>query len=292
MNSYFQTDSYLSHIPQVKRYTHVLTFLAEYFNYRKNEDSSFTYELWSNELGFKSTAIMYLISKGKRPLTLSSTSKIAHALNLSESEKKHFLLLVHCHQAKSVEIKSALYDKVLESIQFREQNLESQNYKRFLMSTTMPLVRMVLAYDDIKGTENEVFEILDISKDQLKKDLIDLEKMKLIAKIQLEGSNEVIWKSNNQALRFNEKTGDDIMELFHIKTLNETADRVKHRDLFKKLRSLIIAIDPDDHQILEDEVDQFIVKLKNKFAYKILDGKQLIKFNCQAYQVSKTKKPR
>jgi hypothetical protein len=211
---------------------------------------------------------------------------------LTELEKKHFLLLAHCHQAKSVEIKSALYDKILESVEFKEQHLESQNYKKFLMSRTMPLVRMVLAYDDITGTENEVLEILDISKDQLKKDLSELQKMNLISKIQLERSNETIWKSNAQALRFNEKTSDDIMELFHAKTMEETADVVKQRDLFKKMRSLILAINPDDHQILEDEIDQFIVKLKNKFAYKNLDNKQLIKFNCQAYQASQTKKPR
>jgi hypothetical protein len=135
-------------------------------------------------------------------------------------------------------------------------------------------------------------DILDINKEQLKKDLIELEKMNLINKIQLEGSNETIWKSNTQALRFNEETGADIMELFHIKTLSEATSAAKQRDVFKKLRSLILAINPDDHQILEDEVDQFIVKLKNKFAYKELNHKQLIKFNCQAYQVSKTKKPR
>lgn len=157
---------------------------------------------------------------------------------------------------------------------------------------TMPLVRMVLAYEDIKGTENEVLDILDISKEQLKKDLIDLKSMNLISQIQLESSNETIWKSNSQALRFNEETGADIMELFHIKTLVETTSIVKRRDVFKKLRSLILAINPDDHQILEDEVDQFIVKLKNKFAYKELQNKQLIKFNCQTYQVSETKKPR
>lgn len=285
-------DHYASEIPQVKKHTHLLTFLSEYFSYRKKQDSSFTYELWSKELGFKSTAIMYLICKGKRSLTINSTNKIANYLKLSLNEKKHFLLLAHCHQAKSVEIKSALFDKILESTEFKEHHLQSQNYKNFIMSTSMPLVRMVLAYDDIKGTENEVLDILDISREQLKKDLVELEKMNLISKIQLEGSNETIWKSNSQALRFNEETGPDIMELFHIKTLAETTSVVTQRDAFKKLRSLILAINPDDHQILEDEVDQFIVKLKNKFAYKMLDGKQLIKFNCQAYQVSKTKKPR
>jgi len=292
MSNTFQTESYLHEIPQVRKYTHLLTFLTEYFNYRKKQDESFTYEFWSKELGFNSTAIMYLICKGKRPLTINSSSKIASHMKLSNKEKTHFLLLAHCHQAKSVEIKSALFDKILESVEFKENYLQSQNYKKFIMSSTMPLIRMTLAYDDIKGTEHEVLDILDVSKEQLKKDLIELEKMNLINKIQLEGSNETIWKANSQALRFNEETGADIMELFHIKTLAETTSVVKQRDVFKKLRSLILAINPDDHQMLEDEVDQFIVKLKNKFAYKELNHKQLIKFNCQTYQVSKTKKPR
>ncbi len=235
---------------------------------------------------------MYLICKGKRPLTTKSVLKIVDHLKLSESNRKHLLLLAHSHQVKSPEIKSLLLDKIFESADFNELSLESQNYKKFILSSTMPLVRMVLAYDDVKGSESEVLDILDMNKAQLKKDLTDLEKMGLVRKVQLETSHETVWKSTSQALRFPEETGPEIMELFHTKIMCETTEIIKQRDIFKKLRSLILAIDPNDYQILENEVDQFVTKLKNKFAYKNLNNKQLIKFHCQAYQASKTKNPR
>lgn len=290
MNSnFFQSQEHVLVCPRIRCYTNILTYFSDYFKYIKSKDSKVTYESWAYNLGFQSSTIMYLISKGKRPLTEKSALKLAKAFALNEQEEKHLLLLSHYQRTKSVEIKSVLFDKILESLEIEETRLEAQIYKKFIISSTMPLVHMILSYDDSTGSEKEIMNILDISKSQLTSDLSDLQEMGLVQKIQLESENTTVWKSVSKFLKFPDKISVDILNLFYSKSLAEASEALSQKQIYKKFRSLILAIDPCEYNYLEDEIEQFANKLKSRFASNNLKNKHLVKFHFQSYQVSKIK---
>lgn len=275
--------------PLVRRHTNILTFLGDYFKYRKNEDNDFTYEEWSKELGFQGLASMYLICKGQRNFTVDTAKKMIPFLNLSELEKKHILLLANYSQSQSVEVRSALFDKILANLEFSEVRLVAKKYKKFITSKTMPLVRMILSYDNAAGTEAEILQILDISKKQLKCDLNALVEMELIQKIQLESNGETVWRPLAKSIKFPETSMEDIVDLFYVQNLNETKEILKQQSIYKKMRSLILAIDPAEYTLLEDEIEDFASRLKNRFCGNDLTSKHILKFHMQAYQVSRVK---
>lgn len=275
--------------PRIRKFSNVLHFLQAYFEYRKKEEDNFSYESWSNELGFNSSSFMYLICKGQRSFTLETAKKIIPFLNLNEAEQKHILLLANFSQAKSAEVKSALFDKILENLEIEEQKIIAIQYKDYVMSETMPLVRMILAYDDAEGTEEEILSILEMTSDELREDLITLEKMELIQKIQLESSGKTIWKALSKAIKAPDSSMNDVLDLFYSHNLKAAMDSIQQDHLYKKFRSLTMAVSPDEYEILENEIDQFANRLKSKFFVNDLTGKHLVKMHVQAYQASRIK---
>lgn len=277
-------------MPQIKKYSNVLTYLQAYYEYRKRTDEKFTYDIWSAELGFKSRTFMYLICSGRRPLTTAVVSSLAKYFNLNTNEKNHLLLLACYHRAKTADLKSIFLDKILENLEQNEDTMNALNYSKFVASSTMPLVKMALSFDDIKGTEIELLSILPIDKKTLNKDLQALEAMDLIKKTYVESSKEIIWKATSKAFCVPDDRSNDIMDLFNFRTMNEAADITKQNDIFKRFRSILFAIDPNDHALLLAEIESFISKMKNRFGYNEIQGKHIMKLNLQAYPVSETLK--
>lgn len=66
-------------------------------------------------------------------------------------------------------------------------------------------------------------------------------------------------------------------------------ESIQQAHLYKKFRSLTMAISPDEYAAFENEVDQFANRLKSKFFVNDLKGKHLIKMHVQAYQASRIK---
>jgi uncharacterized protein (TIGR02147 family) len=283
------TDTQISEnlVPQIKKYSNVLSYLSDYFEYRKGTDSKFTYDLWSAELGFKSRSFMYLICSGRRTLTPPFVNTLAKSLNLSLVEKNHLLLLACYQRAKTSDLKAIFFDKILENLEQTENQMNAIQFSKFVGSSTMPLVKMILSFDDIKGTEAEILSILPIDKKTLAKDLIELEKMDLIKKTHMESTQDIIWKATSKAFHIPDDRSNDIMDLFHFRTMNEAADLSMQKNMFKKFRSILFAIDPKDHKLLLSEIESFLSKMKNRFGYNDIKGKHIVKLNLQAYPTTK-----
>lgn len=275
--------------PSIKRYSHVLNYLKDYYAFRKSLDPQFTQDLWSLELGFKSTSTMYLITSGRRPLTLKFIDTLSHSLKLTEVEKNHLILLASYNKTKSQSLKSVLFDKILENLDTDENIIEAKKYFEFVSSSTMPIILIALAFDDVKGSISELSAILKVSHHKMRKDLTDLENMGLIKKVLSETSNEVIWKTTSKNFLIPDDRSNNIMDLFHQKTLDEARHALRQTDIFKRFRSIMFPVHPDNHELLLSEIESFLTKMKNRFRDPKLTGKHIVKLNLNAYPVSQIK---
>lgn len=280
------SENVISAKPKIKRYSNILKYLKDFYEYKKALDAKFTYDIWSAELGFRSRSFMYLICSGRRPLTVKFIDKLAHYLEFNFAEKNHLILLSSYHRTKSTDLKAIFLDKILENLDSNENTLDTRNYSSFISSPTMPLIKMILSFDDIKGTFDEISSLLKVDARTIKKDLLVLEKMGLVKRTYTESSREIIWKATSKSFKVTGLTSREIMDFFHHRTAIEAAEISKHSEVFKKFRSILFAINPGDHELLLSEIEHFLSKMKNRFGYNEISGKHIVKLNLQAYPVT------
>ena len=274
--------------PNAQQYTDIVKFLNEYFDYRKKQDRSFSYDIWAAELGFKSRIFMYLICNGKRAITVQFVNKFSDKTNLTTAERNHLVLLASFHKAKSAELKSVFLDKILESLETKETVFNIHHYKSFISSPTMPLVKMILSFDDIKGSIEELSEVLNMNKSEIKKDLVVLEKLGLVQK--LVNQKQTLWKATSKAFKVPNDLKINLMKEIYDRDLSEAQNINKQSDIFKKFRTILFAINPDEHNGAIQEIEKFVTKMKNKYGYNNIQGKHILKLNMQAYPVTKVKR--
>lgn len=270
--------------PKIRKYTQILPYLKDLYNYKKQLDHQFNHETWSAQLGFKSS-FMYFVCTGRRALTLKFIDKFSEHLKLTTSEKKHLILLASYQNVKTNDLKSAFSDKILENIDNSEIVLEAKKYFQFVSSPYIPIIRMFLAFDDYKGSVSEISKHLKIGPQKIKAALNTLEEMGLAEKYSLDSSGKIFWRTSLKAVALPQDASNHI-DLFHHSTMHEAANISQQKDIFKKFRSIIFAVQPKDHDLVLAEIEKFISKIKNQFGYNEVTGKHLLKLNLQAYPVT------
>lgn len=273
-------------LPSIKKYSSARKYLADIYKYRKHQNPSFTFESWSYELGYRSPAFMHLVYIGKRQLTINVISQLSDQLKLDDSEKNYFVYLAEHEKTQSDSLKKVFKDKILENLKFDESALDSHDYMDFILSPTMPLIKILLSYDEFNGTLKNISQALNIDKKQVQNDLQSLEKLGLIKKTSKSSSTEARWEAVAKAYSISDKDSKCIMPLFHHESLKESASVNTQNDIFKKFRTILFAINPNEQEHLLTEIELFLTKIKNLFGQNSLDGKQIIKLNLQAYEKS------
>lgn len=274
--------------PNARHHTDIVKFLNDYFEYRKKQDRSFSYEIWAAELGFKSRIFMYLICNGKRAITVQFINKFSDKIKMVAAEKNHLILLASFHKNKSPELKAIFLDKILESLDVKESTFNVHDYHSFISSPTMPLVKMVLSFDDIKGSIEELTEVLNMSKAAIKQDLVVLEKLGLVQK--LVSPKQTLWKATSKAFKVPNDLKINMMKDIYQRDLTEAQSINQQPDIFKKFRTILFAISPEEHDGAAQEIEKFVTKMKNKYGYNDIKGKHILKLNMQAYPVTQVKR--
>lgn len=79
---------------KVLQYLDYRQFLIDYYYLKKEENSYFSYGVWSKKLNIKSTATLSKILTGAREPSHETTLRLIEYFNFDQNEKKHFLLIV------------------------------------------------------------------------------------------------------------------------------------------------------------------------------------------------------
>jgi hypothetical protein len=120
-------------------------------------------------------------------------------------------------------------------------------------------------------------------------DLCSLEKIGLVKKTFTESSQEPLWKPVAKDFCIPDDRSNNIMELFHQRTLTETEKALHKNDIFKRFRSVLFAIDPQEHELLLTEIESFLSKIKNRFRQSKMSGKHVVKLNLNCYSITDIK---
>ncbi len=94
------------------RYHDYRTFLADFFEFRRQQNSSFSIRSFAQNTGLQSHSYISAIVKGKRNLTDAYKQRLLNGLNLEQNERRYFLLLVDFNQSKSAIAKQKAFEQL------------------------------------------------------------------------------------------------------------------------------------------------------------------------------------
>ena len=272
--------------PLLRTYLNLVRFLNDYFHYRCRKDTGFSYELWAEELGFKSKASVRMVCQGKRNITESFIQAFAKAEKLS-SEDQDYLQLLNFHQkATSASLKKCLLEKILEKFDVSNSQKQVKNYILFLSSNQIPVVQMLISFEDFTATEKNLRETMGLDAKTLKQYLQILEELELVQKVQSEGSAESYWISKNKLFKIPGEISDPAIALFHEQTMLEAKAKLQTLSPYNQYRTLYFSLDEEAYKSIYETLSATANRLKAEYCNNYISDKRLFKFNFQLYPVT------
>ena len=116
----------------VLTYTSYRELIKDYYDAKKSENPSFSYQVFAQRSGFKAKTYLLDIISGKRPLSKKSLLNVATAMGLKKRETDYFETLVNFNNSKSSKEKEYYFER-LKSLAGRTgaQKITSNQYDYF-----------------------------------------------------------------------------------------------------------------------------------------------------------------
>lgn len=159
-------------------------FLEALYKQMKDSAPGYSFNKFSEDLGFKASTLMHQIVRGYRPLSEKNAAKIAKALKLEGMEKKFFLALVQYAHAESSQERNEYFEEL---ITLKGKTLPSEPDKDILTYFSEwyhPVIRELIGSDDFQSDPAWIVDKIRpvLKREQVEESLQLLERLNLIAR--------------------------------------------------------------------------------------------------------------
>jgi uncharacterized protein (TIGR02147 family) len=246
-------------------YTDYRKFLLDYYNEKKKDNSSFSYNCLSIRAGFKNKGFLHTVIHGSKNLSKSSIIKIVRAIGMKKSESDYFENLVFFNQAIDLIERTYFCEKLNDvknpsrSVTLVQQTRRDQYefYSTWYHSAIRSLIDMYPFRDDYKALAKSVYP--PITNKQAKKSVALLEKLGLIEK-----HKDGIYKLTNR----NITSGNEITAVAALNFHKEATHLVEHAlDTLprekRNVTGLTLGISGEMYQKICDEIQTFRARIVN-----------------------------
>ncbi len=274
--------------PLLRTYLNITRFFNDYYSYRRNKDASFSYELWSEELGFKSKASARMVCQGRRNISEAFLNAFVKAENSSTEDQDYLQLLNFYQKAKSDSLKKCLLEKIVEKFDLTNSQKNVKNYIQFLSSTHVPVLQLLISFEDFRATEKNLKDVLGLDVKDLRSYLSLLEELELVRSITLPDSGEKVWISQNKLFKIPGEISDPALALFHEQTMQEAQEKLRSISRYNQFRTLYFSLNEEAFEDIYETLNDVANRLKVKYCNNFISDKKLFKFNFQLYPVTET----
>ncbi|MDG5816114.1 TIGR02147 family protein [Chitinispirillales bacterium ANBcel5] len=151
-------------------------YLKDFYDWKKNKYSFYSYRLFSQKAGFKSPNFLKLVIDGKRNLTKESVFRFSKALNLNKSETDYFENIVFLNQCRSLDEKNAYLCKIMRHrVKCDPKKIEESQYE-YYSQWYHPVIRELVTAvdfgDDFKRLASLVIPSITVSEAKRSVDLL------------------------------------------------------------------------------------------------------------------------
>ncbi len=276
--------------PNLFNYTDYRVFLTDFFNYKKNCNSGWSYRSWSNNLGIKSNASLLKIINGDREIGNEIKLKLLRYFSFTEDETMYFEDLIRLSKFRKDSRLSHLIFKNLakehSTKHYRaltpEEFKKISNWIYFILSSLSRRSGIKndaewISQNFIFNTEKE--EIQTIIDDMLDKEILHLDKSK----------NMLV--SSAKSLRAYEglsKSTDD-MKKIHTQLLEiakECINNHQQGDHKIILHGFSLNVSQDDIPAMNEMIYEFFDELTQKFSVE--NTRSAYQLQLQCFPLTKT----
>ena len=272
--------------PKVQGYLSATRYLQDLFVARQKQDSQFSFEIWAAELNFKSRSYIRMICNGERKLTPHFIDIFSKKMNFNEVEKEHLSLLALYDKTKNPTQKKFFLNKAIENLETPKDRLQIKNYVEFLSSPISPLLQIILAFDDIELTLEQLKLLLNEDSKTIKTNLLQLLNMQLITANGPPDHPQTLWKSNHHSYDVPDLPGNQALLDYHRAHLKIAEKALGIDPQLRRFRSLIVGLSTNEFKELTQEIEMFLKKIINQFNTNQLDNRRIYQINVQAYPMT------
>jgi uncharacterized protein (TIGR02147 family) len=272
--------------PRIQTFTSAASYLCAFYDYRKAIESRFSYDLWAQEIGFKSKSTLRSICHGQRNVSLQFVELFSHKEKFSSQEIEYFLLLAKIHNTDNISLKKIYLDKIAEQMDLSHKKTEVKQSLQFLTDPVLSKIQLLISFEDFVASESNLKKLLGLDILKVRRALRLLEELNLTESYFTEDKKEKMWRSRAKYFSVSGEMHREAMNIFHLQTLQEAQQAVKMTTMSKKFKSLFFSLSENDFKDLEDTLSLFSNKLKVKYGNNFIKKKKLYKINFQVYPVT------
>jgi len=166
----------------VTHFLHYKEYLSAIYNHIKASSDSYSYLLFSEDLGFTKTNVSWLFITGRRSLTPIATKKISDAVGLKKDERKYFQHLIKYNKARVSADRENHFKKLMELKSKLLDSKESKQALEYFSEWFHPVIREMTNLKGFKAKPEWVKNRLinKLLPKQIKESLVLLEQLGLI----------------------------------------------------------------------------------------------------------------
>jgi uncharacterized protein (TIGR02147 family) len=233
-------------------------FLADWFEEKKRQNPSFSYQVLANKAGFKSKSFFPQVVDGSRGLSSDSLFKLAKVLELSGKAFTYFQALVAFNQAKTNTQKDHYFQQLIaRNSDVRAAIMLRNSYDFFAQwyhSSVRELATIIDWGDDYRLLAKKVRPPITVR--QARQSIALLKKLKMLTK---KGDR---WVQTEPDMTTGDTVQSLAVEKFHLQNLNLAAESIdgtpaRERDI----SCLVAGLSPEMYETVKREIMDFRKKL-------------------------------
>jgi len=264
-------------------YVDCRAFLLEYFQKTKTAVGRYSYAEFAADLGFAPTGFINQIVKGRRPLTVRMSTRIAAALGLNGLERRYFVTLTNYTNEKSTKIREELFQKLISLKTTALPSADDQDILTYFSEWYHPVIRELVGRQDFSADPAWIAENLipRIRPNQAKNSLALLKRLGLIKLV----------KNRLQQTEKSLSTGPQVKNIsvirYHQQMIDlgkEALTRTNAKD--RNITALTVRISAADAEVMMQKLYDFQMQLLKEAEAKN-DGEKIYQVNMQMFPVAK-----
>ena len=146
--------------PLVEKYRDYRKFLKDYYSFKKNSRSSFSFRHFSQKAGLKSPNYLQLVMKGERNLSETMADQVGAAMDLTSNQKKYFVSLVRQENAKTDDELLKAQEVSLVALKKLVSKYINKDNEKILSEWHYLLIRELVVLPDFEPTGEYISEKL------------------------------------------------------------------------------------------------------------------------------------
>tara|TARA_B100001248_G_scaffold262641_1_gene260321 strand:+ start:4652 stop:5608 length:957 start_codon:yes stop_codon:yes gene_type:complete len=273
--------------PSVFSYIDYRKYLKDYYQYKKNSNSSFSYGSFARKAKIGTRNYLKRIIDGERNITKAILPKISVALDFDNESAIYFEYLVNYDQTKDPLVKKYYFEK-LRSIGKSKKNsyfdINEAQYEVFQSWFYLPLYEyfaLNYASSDPKIIQQHFRGAVSLK--EIKEGIRVLQKLEIINW----DEKSARYKQKVENIRFESEVASQAIQTYYKSMMDMAKSRIEVRDISQRdLRSLSIAINNDNYSQIINEIKDFVRHLNQKYSQAEPNKNALLQWNNQLIQLT------